>query len=231
MNTHNISLSVAQALLRSATSAETDESATLTRAVRLPFSITISREVGALGNAVAAAVGRRLGWPVYDRGILDKIAEDIRKPAFHLEGLDERPTNWLEDCLTALSNRYPVSAGQYFKYLLGAVRGLGKVGHCVIVGRGSPCILPPESTLRVRLVADLPDRVAVIARQRNLTESEARAWVTKTDAERDRFVRVHFGKDPADPHLHDLTLNTSRLSVEDCAELVLEALKRMEKKQ
>lgn len=225
MNTHHLTLSVAQALLRSA---ESGKSATLTRPVRAPFSITISREVGGMGSAVAAAVGRRLGWPVYDRAIVEKVAEEIRKPAIHLENLDEKPASLLEECLSALSSRYPVTADQYFKYLVGAVRGLGKVGHCVIVGRGANCLLPVESTLRVRLIADYPDRLRVVAQRRGVSEAEAAAWMEKTEADRVRFVRSHFDKDPADPHLYDLVLNTSRLSVEECADLILDVLRKME---
>jgi hypothetical protein len=226
VSTHNISLSVAQALLRSAT--ESGGTATLTRKAHTPFSVAVSREVGAHGEAVAAAVGRRLGWAVYDHALVDKIAEDIRKPAFHVDTLDEKPTSWLEDCLTALSSGYPVTAEQYFKYLLGAVRGLGEVGHCVILGRGASFILPPENTLRVRIVGDLPDRVRAVARERNLGEKEAREWIARTEAEHHRFVREHFGKDESDPEEYDLTLNTSRLSVEECAEFIVAALKRME---
>lgn len=229
MNTHPVSLSVAHALLRSA-KAES-EAGRPQSAVTTPFTITISREVGALGTAVGTAIGERLGWPVYDRTIVEKIAEEIRQPAFHLQAFDERPAHWLDDCLTALSSRYKVNADVYLKYLIGAIRGLGKVGHCVIVGRGANCILPPESTLRVRLVAELPDRIRVMAQQHGVSEKEAAALVEKTDRERDHFVRQRFGQNPADPHLYDLLLNTSRLNVEECAEIILAALRVRDKEE
>jgi hypothetical protein len=77
---------------------------------RPPWCITISREAGAQGNSVATAIGKRLNWPVYDREILDKIGEEMRQPPRHLEAVDERPVNWLEECLSGLLSQYHVSA-------------------------------------------------------------------------------------------------------------------------
>jgi cytidylate kinase len=177
---------------------------------------------------VATAVGKRLNWPVYDREILDKIGEEMKRPPRHLEGVDERPGNWLEECLAGLLSEYHVSADAYFKYLLGTVRGLGAVGRCVIVGRGANYILPAASTLRVRLVASREDRVQVIARQLGLSEPEAAAWVEKTERHRSGFVKRYFGKDSTDPHQYDLVLNMSRLSVEDAAEVIIQMSRRVE---
>jgi cytidylate kinase len=52
--------------------------------------------------------------------------------------------------------------------------------------------------------------------------------VEKTVQDRHEFVRKHFGKDVADPHLYDLVINTSRLTVPESAELIIQALHRRE---
>jgi cytidylate kinase len=75
-------------------------------------------------------------------------------------------------------------------------------------------------------VAPLPHRIAVIQKRLNLSPKEAARWVEATDRERARFVRDHFDKDPADPHGYDLVLNTGRLSVGGCAEVIEETLHR-----
>jgi cytidylate kinase len=226
LNYHDISLSLVQALLRSHGEAE-DHHSSSASAPRPPYCITISREAGALGNSVATAVGKHLGWPVYDREILDKIGEEMRRPPRYLETVDERPGYWLEEVLSGLVNQYHVSTDTYFKYLLGTVRGLGTVGHCIIVGRGANYILPVTTTLRVRLVASLDDRVKVIASRRRLSEQEATTWVERTERQRLEFVRRCFGKDSADPHDYDLVLNMSRLSVEEASELIIQMLERL----
>jgi cytidylate kinase len=224
MNYQDLSLSVAQALVRSHMATGEHESS----AARVPFSITISREAGALGTSVATEVGRRLSWPVYDREILNTIAEKIRQLPQHVEAVDERPGYWMEECLASLMNEYHVSADRYVKYLIGTVRGLGAVGRCILVGRGANFILPAQTTLRVRLVAALEDRVQVIARQRDLSPREASAWIKETDRNRFEFVKRHFDKDPNDPRYYDLVLNMSRLSIDEASDIISQTLRRFE---
>jgi cytidylate kinase len=227
LNYHDLSLSLVDALLKSHGEAQGQR----TPSHGLPRSswcITISRQAGALGNSVATAIGKQLNWPVYDREILEKIGEEMRRSPRHLETVDERPINWLEDCLSGFLNEHHVSADAYLKYLACTVRGLGSVGKCVIVGRGASYILPPATTLRIRLVASLEDRIKVIAGRLGLLEREAATWIEKTERQRIGFVKRYFGRDATDPHDYDLVLNMSRVSVEEAAELVIQMLRRFE---
>jgi len=57
---------------------------------------------------------------------------------------------------------------------------------------------------------------------------EAARHIQKKDRDRARFVLDHFHKDPADPLLYDLVLNSSRFSVSECAEVIILALQRMQ---
>jgi cytidylate kinase len=195
------------------------------------MTITISRETGAFGTRVAHEVGKRLGWPSYDSELIQKIADELGKPSSDLKGVDERHVAWLEECLTSLIGEHYVSSSLYLKKLISTIRGLGLLGHCVIVGRGAFALLPRESTLRVRLVADRALRTANIARTRGISEHDAEEWVDQTEKERLRFIKEHFRKNPADPHESDLILNLSTLSPEEAADLILAALSVVEKQR
>src|SRR5206468_1345392 len=96
--------------------------------------------------------------------------------------------------------------------------------------RGASFILPAASTLRVRLVGTLEERVKAIMEQHGLSEKEAQAFIHRADPQRAEWVRNTFGKDPADAHHYDLVLNTSRLSVAGCTEVILDSLRCMEDK-
>ncbi len=61
-----------------------------------------------------------------------------------------------------------------------------------------------------------------------MSEREAIAWMDHTEQERSAFLRGNFGVDPADPLLYDLVLNTARLSVPECVDVILEAYARVE---
>jgi hypothetical protein len=230
MNYHDLSLSLAEALVRSHANAKGEQLAPGGRASPR-FVVTVSREAGALGNAVATEVGGRLGWPVYDRNILDKIAEELGRPQSRLQSIDERPTRWLEECLSGLMDQYHVSSNVYLKHLFAAVRGLGEVGGCVIVGRGANFLLPAETTLRVRLVASPEDRAREVARRLGVSLAEATAWADSTERERRAFIQQHFRADPADPHRYDLVVNMSRLGVSDAADVIVETLRRLERRR
>jgi cytidylate kinase len=101
-------------------------------------------------------------------------------------------------------------------------------GNCVIVGRGAAQVLPARTTLRVRLLATLEDRVRVMSRELNLSPDETARWIATRDRERIRFVKDHFRQDPSDPQGYDLVVNTSRFAAGECAELVIRALEAME---
>jgi cytidylate kinase len=197
-------------------------------AVVPPLSIALSRQAGSGGAAIARAVGERLGWPVYDHELLDRIAQEKGLNARLLEHLDERSAGWLE----ATIRNFSATAGDedrvYLRALLGLLASLGKAGHCVIVGRGAAQMLPADSTLRVRVIAPHESRVTEVQKRRRLSRAEAERWVDTIDRERQRFVKHSFHVDAADPLLYDLVLNSDRLGVEKCAALIVQAAELVE---
>ena len=194
----------------------------------LPLSIAFSREAGSGGITVAREVGRRLNWPVYDQELMEKLAKDLNVDVSFVEDYDERRGSWLVDTIKAFSSSASVSEVTYFRRLVRMLQALGARGECVVVGRGSTFVLPPETTLRVRIVAAREDRIAFIAQDRQLNRTEAARFVETKDRDRLKFIKDHFHKDPADPQNYDLILNRSRFSVDETAEMVIEALQRMQ---
>jgi cytidylate kinase len=186
-------------------------------------TIAISRQVGARGTTIARAVGARLGWRVYDHELLDRVAQEMNVGPSALEALDERGSSWLQEWLESLGGRR-FNAGSYAQHLVHTLFVLARPGYCVIVGRGAAQVLPGATTLRVRLVATLKDRLRTISEELGMAPAMARRYVERKEQERFRFVREHFHCDPTDPLQYDLTLNTSRFSVDECADFVVAAL-------
>jgi cytidylate kinase len=215
---HDLSLVVAEALLRT----QRPKGHRPTNADRQRHAvIAVSREAGARGETVAREVGQRIGCPVYGDEIVEKVAEELRQPAAALRRLDERPTFWIEDWVMGMpGEEAPVSMDTYMKYVFATIRGLAEVGRCVLVGRGAVHMLPASCTLRVRLIAQRPDRIKTVQHLHRLDEPAAVEWLDRTEHERILFVRRNFGVEPNDPHLYDLLLNTSRLSIAECADII-----------
>jgi cytidylate kinase len=193
------------------------------------FTIALSREVGAGGTSVARELGARLGWPVYDNELVQRIAKEMKLRTQLLESVDERRRAWLQENVESfLASIPPVSESAYVHHLVQTILSLGTHGECILVGRGAALILPSATTVRVRLVATLDDRIALMCRDRGLSREEAARYVERTDRERRRFIQDHFRKDPTEAQHYDLVLNYSSFTAAECAELVIEALHRMQ---
>jgi hypothetical protein len=107
---------------------------------------------------------------VYDHELLQWIAQEMHVRTSLLQSVDERRQSWpletAEAFLTASresDSQAMVSESGYVRHLVQTVLALGVHGECVIVGRGAAFILPAETTLRVRLVAPVKQRIATLA--------------------------------------------------------------------
>jgi cytidylate kinase len=103
------------------------------------------------------------------------------------------------------------------------VLALAAQGQVVLIGRGAGCLLPPETTLHVRIVAPLRERIAYMGQWLRLTEEEAAERVRLRDERRSEYIVTNFHRDPAEVHQYDLVLNSSLLGEDECVELIVHA--------
>ena len=153
--------------------------------------VTISRRAGCGGSELAALLGERLGWPVFDRELLHAMAGDdgIRKRLY--ESMDERDLTWLEEVLRSLmSSEFP--RNDYFHRLTGTVLTVARKDHAIFLGRAADLILPRGAGLRVRLTAPVEYCAQRLASRRRMTLDQARAEIQRTEVERAQFVENHF---------------------------------------
>lgn len=187
--------------------------------------VLVSRDKGAGGHEVAKLVGQRLGWEVFDRQIVDAIAQRTQMREHLIESLDERTRGGLEEFLRDVLTR-EIGPTNYLLHLRRVLLTLGQQGDVVIVGRGSEYVLPGRFGLRARMVAPLDVRVERIAKAEGLALEAAEALVRRVDQQRKDFIRSHFQRDTRDPLHYDLVVNTGALSAEGTAEIVLAAARQ-----
>jgi cytidylate kinase len=190
-------------------------------AERWPSGLTIalSREAGARGGSIARRVGRKLGWQVVDQELLDYLMQD--EAAFR--DLPDAARAWADERLDELLRARVLRADPEVIPLARAVLRLGAQGEVVVVGRAAGYLLPPATTLHVRIVAPEEDRIAYLAQWMRLTAEEAAEEVRRRDRRRAEFLVQYLGCQPSDPYPYDLLLNSSRLGEEQCAELLAQA--------
>lgn len=194
---------------------------------RLRF-VTISREVGSSGTEIAAELGRRLDWHVYDHEIVDSIArhENVRESL--VEQLDEKTQSLVEDAvrrfLQMLEGK-PLGSEEYHEGLVRTVAYFAARGSAILVGRGANFILAGMPGLHVRIVGSPEIRAARLAERWGVPPCEAAVRMARGDEERRLFVRHHFKRDVQDPRAYDLVFNTDRVSVVQVADAIVAAMK------
>jgi cytidylate kinase len=183
-------------------------------------SVTISRESGARGTTIGRRVARKLGWPVYDQELLEYAAQDAVARQALIDGLSPAGREWVEARLEALLREQNLSQHPSVIQLARVILALGVQGEVVLIGRGSGCILPRETSLHVRIIAPLQERIAYMAQWMRLTIEEATQRVRLRDERRAEFLSTHFHRQPGELLQYDLLLNSVSLGEEVCAELI-----------
>jgi len=187
------------------------------------LTVAISREAGSRGGSIAQRVGAKLGWQVYRQDTLEYIAQEGNLRQDLLENQTPAARAWVEENLDRLLKQQNLSRHPSVLDMARIILTLGATGEVILLGRGAGCILPARSTLHVRIMAPLPDRIAYMAQWLRLTMEEASAQVHDRDNRRAEFIETHFHRKPADVYQYDFLLNSSLLGEETCAQLIAQA--------
>ncbi len=185
------------------------------------LTVAVSREAGARGGSIAANLGRKLGWQVYDQELLEYATNGSPLHQELIDGLSPAARQWVDQRLDQLLRAETISQNPSVQEMVRAVLALGARGNAILVGRGAGAVLPGETTLNVRVVAPLADRIAYMSQWLRLTVEEA----TERDSQRADFLDVHFHKQPGDLYSYDLILNSSLLGEDACTTLIAQAVR------
>lgn len=185
--------------------------------------VALSNQVGAGGDDVAELLGRRLGWPVFDKQILQFMAgnDEVRTRLY--KNMDERDMGWFEEAFRSLM-QVEFRRNDYFHRLTETVLFLARRGPAIFLGRGVDLILPGGRGLRVQVIASRERRIENFARRTGTTPKKAAAQVERVEQERRDFIRRAFHADADDPTRFDLLVNVERFSPQEAAKLIEAAL-------
>jgi cytidylate kinase len=201
--------------------------------------ITVEREYGSGGAAIAERLAKHLGWTLWDRDLTAEIARVAKVTHEAACRCDER----VDPLLSRLFRVYargsyertlPVSESQHFNadtmvaMLHKVIEEAASRGECVIVGRGAPYILRhrPEA-FHVFIYAPVEEK---IRRLKNIgqSEHEARRLVEEVDRERAAFITHYFGKEWPHRALYNLMIN-SKFGDEFVVGTILENIASLER--
>ena len=186
--------------------------------------LALSRLPGAGAAELARRVAERLDYGLFDAEIVDWIARRAGLARALVAGVDEHIRTAIERYVEDALSRGRFTESDYLRHLVRVITTLGERGSAVVIGRGSPFLLPPERALRVLVVAPRAVRLENIAKRRSLPAGDAEAALEAEDAARLAFHRHHFARNPDDAVHYDLTLNLGMLPMDAACGLLVRAL-------
>lgn len=192
-----------------------------------PPIITISREMGSGGKAIANLVARRLGtkWKVYDKEIVDEIAKVAHLEKKLVESIDEKRIPLVDELVTEIFGRRFLNMSGYYKHLIKVLSLIGQRGYAIVLGRGANFIFP--HALKIRVICEMHQRIAWEMTYEGINRTEAIKRIEESDEQRKKFVEALFSHDQKKAHHYDLVIRTGpNLMIEDATDLIVDLAKR-----
>ena len=194
--------------------------------------ITISREFGSGGRSIGREVANRLGIPFYDSELVEKISlESGFAPSFVEEHGEHAPSTsrlsyaFAQQSVPGVMNG--MSAADFlWRIQCNVILQIADQGPCVIVGRNADYILKDrEDCLDVFIHADKDYRAERIVRLYGNSEKSPDARLQEKDRRRQINYQHYTGRTLGMAHNYDLCLDSSKLGLEQCVNLILACYK------
>lgn len=185
--------------------------------------ITISRQLGSLGDEVAEEVAKRLGFRVVCRELINQAARRAGAPEMALAAIDD---------LGLLDLRPSHRARKAYQAAVRSVMiELAGEGQVIIVGRAGQVILGDwPDVLHIKVMAPIELRAERVAHAQKISMEAARSQVETSDASRRSYLRRYYHVRWDNPELYDLIVNTARLEPDQAACLVCQAMEHCQRK-
>lgn len=189
--------------------------------------ITISREFGSGGRTVGKLVAEKLGIPCYDQELIQKIAQESGYCEEFIAESTEKPHSKLFGNAFAFRDHYGNSIqDKIWLAQLKAIVEVANKGPCVIVGRCADYILEGTADLiKVFIHADTKTKAKRIVEQYGEAELAPEKRLKEKDKRRAAYYQVNTDRKWGDIKNYDITLSTSSLGIERCADIIAELYK------
>lgn len=185
--------------------------------------VVVSREYGSGGMLIAKGIAQRLGFQLFDRDLLDRMAERGHVPPDLIHLLDERPGRSLAVFGASLLHGGNIGPKEFATLLRGTIQAILDLGNAVVLGRGASFIAKPHKALRLRVVAPLELRIHRIAELEQIDAKAAAKQIHDIEERRRKFHHQYFGTTDVLPENFDLAINTQTINLAQAVEIALRA--------
>jgi cytidylate kinase len=179
--------------------------------------ITISRGSYSRGETVAKMVAAKLGYECIGREVLLEASKEFNIPEVRLvRAIHDAPS---------ILERFTFGREKYIAFIQTAILKQFLKDNVVYHGLAGHFFVPGIShVLKVRIIADMEDRVRGEMEAEGVSQEEALRILKKDDSERRKWSQHLYGIDTWDPSLYDLVIHICRIQVEEAVETITQAV-------
>ncbi|MCD8223083.1 MAG: cytidylate kinase-like family protein [Clostridiales bacterium] len=186
--------------------------------------ICISRELGSGGREVGFHLSQKLNIPVYDKEIISMAAEhgNIAEEfvSAHDEVIAGKDRNETYHYVNPFSPVYEVPMSDQLFYLQSQViHRLEQEGPCIIIGRCSDIVV--SDGFKVFICSSMKKRLERLSRlEPDVPIRQLEANARAIDRKRRDYYSYYSGNEWGNPRNYDLCLNSGKLGVERCVDII-----------
>ena len=179
--------------------------------------ITISRGSYSRGKEVAEKVAQRLGYECIAREVLVEASKDFNIPEIKLvRAIHDAPS---------ILDRIMYGKEKYVAYIQKALLHHLQKDNVVYHGfAGHFFVKGISHVLKVRILAEMKDRVKLEMERHGTSEKEALRILEHDDEERKKWSQSLYGIDTWDPKLYDLVIHIKKITISDAADIICHTL-------
>ena len=181
--------------------------------------ITISRGSYSRGKEIAEKVAARLDYECISRDLLLEVSKEHNIPELKLmHAIHDAP---------GILERLNRKEEKYIAFIKSALLNHLKEDNVVYHGlAGHFFVKDVPHALKIRILADMEDRVRLEVERKGIEADEARRILEKDDEERRKWSQRLYGIDTAEPSLYDLVVHIKQLTVDDAVDMICDCISK-----
>lgn len=182
--------------------------------------ISIGREFGSAGHVIAEKLAEKFDLPIYDRKLLEEIANEKNLSVKEIEKYDERPKKPLVSRTVRGYSNSPeeIIANMQFDFLINKA---DKGESFVVVGRCSETVLKEfKGLISIFILGDMECKIKRIRNVRDVSKQEAVMIIRRHDKKRKAYHNYYCQRKWGDSRNYDISVNSSKLGIDETVDML-----------
>lgn len=201
------------------------------------YIVTIAREYGSGGRECGKKLAELTGYKFYDKDLITLAAQKSGMSTDALNSVDEKAASSLLYTLALGSSIYNSGMGsvnlpindKLFVVQSQIIKDIANSGEgAIIVGRCADYVLSErDNVVKVYITSDFDTRVNTVMKRHDLTQSQARDLIIKTDKRRSNYYSYYTGEKWGKADKYDVVVSTARIGIAGAAGLIADYIKML----